>query len=96
MDAFQAAEFAKASLVLTLTLAGPMLLASLVVGVAVGLFLTKYSVPMLGAFLLEDEMYNAPLFAGAAAFLFIVAAASALVPALRATRVDPTESLRSE
>lgn len=38
MDAFQAAEFAKASLVLTLTLAGPMLLASLVVGVAVGLF----------------------------------------------------------
>lgn len=38
MDAFQAAEFAKASLMLTLTLAGPMLIASLVVGVAVGLF----------------------------------------------------------
>ncbi len=38
MDAFQAAEFAKAAMVLALTLAGPMLLASLVVGVAVGLF----------------------------------------------------------
>ena len=38
MDAFQAAEFAKAAMVLTLTLAGPMLLASLVVGVTVGLF----------------------------------------------------------
>lgn len=65
-------------------------------GVAVGLLLTKYSVPMLGAFLLEDEMYNAPLFAAGALFLFIVAGSSALVPALRATRVDPTESLRSE
>ena len=38
MDAFQAAEFAKAAIVLTLTIAGPMLLASLVVGVVVGLF----------------------------------------------------------
>lgn len=38
MDAFQAAEFAKAAMVLALTLAGPMLLTSLVVGVAVGLF----------------------------------------------------------
>ncbi len=38
MDAFQAIEFAKAALMLVLTIAGPMLLASLIVGVAVGLF----------------------------------------------------------
>ena len=38
MDAFQAIEFAKAALTLVLTIAGPMLIASLVVGVAVGLF----------------------------------------------------------
>jgi len=38
MDAFQAMEFAKAAMVLALTLAGPMLFASLIVGVTVGLF----------------------------------------------------------
>jgi len=38
MDSFQAIELAKASLMLVLTIAGPMLLASLVVGVAVSLF----------------------------------------------------------
>lgn len=64
-------------------------------GVAVGLLVTKYGVQSLGAFAL-DEVYNAPLFAGAALFLLIVAGGSALIPALRATRVDPTESLRSE
>jgi hypothetical protein len=64
-------------------------------GVAVGLLVTKYGVQALGTFAL-DEVYNAPLFAGAAIFLLGVAAISALIPALRATRVDPTESLRSE
>jgi flagellar biosynthetic protein FliQ len=38
MDAFQAAELARAAMLLALTIAGPMLLASLVVGVAIGLF----------------------------------------------------------
>lgn len=65
-------------------------------GVAVGLFLTKYAVPLLGAFIFEDDLYNAPLFAGAAVFLIAIAGAAALVPATRATRVDPTESLRCE
>ncbi len=37
MDAFQAIEFAKAALTLVLTIAGPMLFTSLIVGVAVGL-----------------------------------------------------------
>ena len=64
-------------------------------GVAVGLIATKYGVQLLATFAL-DEIYNAPLFASAAALLLLVAGATAFVPALRATRVDPTESLRSE
>ncbi|SNT18503.1 flagellar biosynthetic protein FliQ [Sphingomonas laterariae] len=38
MDSFQAMELAKAGLLLTLTIVGPMLIASLIVGVAIGLF----------------------------------------------------------
>jgi flagellar biosynthesis protein FliQ len=38
MDSFQAIELAKAAMVLMLTIAGPMLLASLIVGVVIGLF----------------------------------------------------------
>jgi len=38
MDSFQAAELAKAAMLLVLTIAGPMLLTSLVVGVVIGLF----------------------------------------------------------
>lgn len=38
MNAFQAMELARAALVLVLTLVGPMLIAALVVGVAIGLF----------------------------------------------------------
>jgi putative ABC transport system permease protein len=65
-------------------------------GVALGLLLTKYSVGWLQAFSLEDDIYDAPLFAMMAAVLFTVAVLSALAPALRATRIDPVESLRSE
>jgi ABC-type antimicrobial peptide transport system permease subunit len=64
-------------------------------GVALGLLVTKYGVPMLSTFAL-DEIYNAPLFATAAIFLLAIGALSAFVPAVRATRVDPTESLRCE
>lgn len=38
MNAFQAAEFGRAAMLLVLTVAGPMLLAGLVVGVAISLF----------------------------------------------------------
>jgi ABC-type antimicrobial peptide transport system permease subunit len=65
-------------------------------GVAVGLLLTKYSAEWLRAFSIEDDQYNALLFAGVGAVLFTVALLAALIPALRATRIDPVESLRSE
>ena len=65
-------------------------------GLALGLWLTKDSAWWLRAFSLEDDAYNAPLFAAMAAALFGVALIAALVPALRATRIDPVESLRNE
>jgi putative ABC transport system permease protein len=65
-------------------------------GVAVGLLLTKYSAAWLQAFSIEDDQFNAPLFAAVGAVLFTVALLAALIPALRATRIDPVESLRSE
>jgi flagellar biosynthetic protein FliQ len=37
MDSFQAIEVAKAALMLTLTIVGPMLIAALVIGVVIGL-----------------------------------------------------------
>lgn len=65
-------------------------------GIAVGLYLTKHTAGWLHAFIFEDDEYNAPVFAGVAMVLFAVAFFSALWPALRATRIDPVESLRSE
>ena len=38
MDPFDAMELAKAGLILTLTIVGPMLIAALIVGVVIGLF----------------------------------------------------------
>ena len=65
-------------------------------GIAVGLYLTKHTAGWLHAFIFEDDEYNAPVFAAVALVLFAVAFLSALWPALRATRIDPVESLRSE
>jgi len=65
-------------------------------GVALGLYLTKQTVIWLQAFSAEGDEYDAVLFATVALVLFLVAVAAALIPALRATRIDPVESLRSE
>jgi ABC-type lipoprotein release transport system permease subunit len=65
-------------------------------GVAVGLYLTKRTVLWLAGFSFEDDQYDAVLFGSMAIFLFAVAAASALIPAVRATQIDPVESLRCE
>jgi hypothetical protein len=65
-------------------------------GIALGLWITKDSVWYLRAFSIEDDAYNAPLFAAMALVLFAAVLGAALVPALRATRIDPVESLRNE
>jgi putative ABC transport system permease protein len=63
-------------------------------GIAAGLWVVASKVSVLSP--LGGDIYNAPLFALVAAFMFGVAALAAFIPARRATRVDPTESLRSE
>ncbi|HEX3866743.1 MAG TPA: FtsX-like permease family protein, partial [Gemmatimonadaceae bacterium] len=65
-------------------------------GVALGLIFSRLTVGWLAAFSFEDEKHDALLFAVMAAFLFGAAALAALLPAMRATRIDPVESLRSE
>ncbi len=65
-------------------------------GVAFGLLCTKYTMKWLYAFSFDGDEYDAPLFAAMAAVLFIVAIAASFGPALRATRIDPVESMRAE
>ncbi len=66
-------------------------------GVAIGLVLARWGAGLLGAFLFfEEDVYDAPYFAVAALFTFAVALVASYVPARRATRIDPVESLRSE
>lgn len=65
-------------------------------GVALGLLATKFELESLRAAAFEDDLYNAPMFALVALVLAATTTVAALVPALRATRVDPTESLRND
>jgi hypothetical protein len=65
-------------------------------GVALGLYLIKRTVLWLHGFSFDGDEYDAPLFAVVGLFLFATAVVSALIPAWRATKIDPVESLRSE
>lgn len=65
-------------------------------GVAFGLLVTRFTAGWLDAFIIEDDQYNAPVFAGMAIILFAIVVCAALRPALVATRIDPVESLRCE
>jgi predicted lysophospholipase L1 biosynthesis ABC-type transport system permease subunit len=68
----------------------------LLIGVAIGLLLIRQTVWWLGNFIGDEEGYNALGFAAVAAVLFAIAAFAALVPAMRATKIDPADALRSE
>lgn len=65
-------------------------------GVAFGLLVTRLTAGWLDAFIIEEDQYNAPVFAAMAILLFAVVVVAALRPALVATRTDPSESLRCE
>ncbi|MEX2154734.1 MAG: FtsX-like permease family protein, partial [Gemmatimonadaceae bacterium] len=64
----------------------------LLVGIAASLAFTR----LLGSSLYEISPQEPRVFAGTAALLLVVAAAACLVPAWRATRADPMETLRAE
>jgi predicted permease len=67
-----------------------------VAGVTLGVGGALAASRLLGRLLFEVRPTDPATYAGTALTLFGVAASAALVPALRATRTDPVEALRSE
>jgi putative ABC transport system permease protein len=67
-----------------------------VVGIVLGLAGAAVTSHILRGVLFGIEPLDPVTFAGMTTVLIVVAAAAALLPAWRATRVDPVESLRSE
>ena len=67
----------------------------LVIGLGLGLALTVVLTQTLSEFLIEVPPTDAVTFAGTAAVLILVGLLASLAPAWRASRVDPTRTLRS-
>ena len=65
-------------------------------GIAAGLTLTLAAAPRIAPLLYRVSPADPVSIAGAALFLIVVAVVAAMVPALRATRVDPILALRQE
>jgi len=65
-------------------------------GIAAGLAITLAATPQLAPLLYRVSPADPVSIAGAALFLMVVAVLASLIPALRATRVDPMVALRQE
>lgn len=65
-------------------------------GVAVGLAISAAAAQLLASLLYGVSAVDPATFGGIAALVLAVAAAASLIPARRATRVDPVVSLRCE
>ncbi|MDB4877636.1 MAG: permease [Gemmatimonadetes bacterium] len=66
-------------------------------GIAGGLLAVKFTAKAyMTSIARDDDLYSATLFASVALALGLAAVAAAMIPAMRATRVDPTESLRND
>lgn len=67
-----------------------------VIGTAIGIAIAALASRVLGAMLYGVSSHDPIAFVGAAAVLLVASTAACLVPARRATRVDPVEALRAE
>jgi putative ABC transport system permease protein len=67
-----------------------------VLGIAAGLAMALAATPRLAPLLYRVSPADPVSIAGAALFLMVVAVVASLIPALRATRVDPMVALRQE
>ena len=65
-------------------------------GIALGLVGARLTSSLLGDLVVGVGTADPRVFAATAAFLAVVALAACLVPALRATRVDPNDALRAQ
>jgi len=65
-------------------------------GIAAGLTIALAATPQIGSLLYRVSPADPLSMAGAALFLIVVAGLASLIPALRATRVDPIVALRQE
>src|SRR5580700_823971 len=65
-------------------------------GIAAGLAIALAATPQIAPLLYQVSPADPVSIAGAALFLLVVAALASLIPALRATRVDPIRALRQE
>ena len=66
------------------------------VGLAAGLAIASMAGRFVRPLLFEASPYDAAVYAGTALLLLAVAAAATFVPAVRASRVDPTVALRAD
>lgn len=66
------------------------------IGIAIGTVLAAFAARAMGEMLYETSPLDAPTYIAAAALLIAAVAASALVPAMRAMRVQPGVALRYE
>jgi len=65
-------------------------------GIAAGLVIALAAAPLIGPLLYRVSPADPVSIAGAALLLIVVAILASLIPALRATRVDPILALREE
>jgi ABC-type antimicrobial peptide transport system permease subunit len=68
----------------------------IVAGLAIGMIAALAAGRFIQPLLFETSPYDAPVFAGTTALLLLVAIAASVVPAVRASRVDPNITLRAE
>ncbi len=71
-------------------------IASIVIGLIIGIGLSVALTRMVSSFLFGVSAVDTVAFGAASAILLLVGTAAALIPASRATRVDPVIALRSE